>query len=114
MIDERLAIELQQIQRQLAVISASEKTRYITASKTWDPASLADGASDSTTITVTGAAITDRCLQSAHTAFGANNIQVTTFVQAANTVRVVVTNHSGGVLDIASGTLYVTVVKVGT
>ena len=42
---------------------------------------------------------------------GANDVLVSAHVQASDTVRVVIHNKTGGDLNIASGTVYVTVFK---
>lgn len=80
----------------------------LTGSATFDPASLADGAATSTTITVTGASTGDEVLAT-HDGLGANDVVVTGHVQAADTVRVVIVNQTGGALDIGSGTVSVKV-----
>jgi len=76
-----------------------------TGSVTYDPPSLADGAGVTTTVTCAGAAMGDY----ARASFS-NDIQgisVTAWVSAANTVSVRLQNESGGVIDLASGTLRV-------
>lgn len=78
----------------------------LTGSKTWDPPSVADGAMTSTTVTVTGVAFGDFIRASFSQALPAG-MQLTAEVTAANTVTVTLVNHSGGTLDIASGTLRV-------
>lgn len=81
------------------------------ATATWDPASLLAGVTASTTITVTGAAVGD-IAYATHDQIGANDVLISAHVQSANTVRVVVDNLTGGVLDIASGTLSVLVFDI--
>lgn len=70
---------------------------------TFDPISLADGAGTTTTVTVTGAALGD--MTSASFSLATSGITITAWVSAADTVSVRFQNESGGVLDIASGTL---------
>jgi putative cofactor-binding repeat protein len=70
---------------------------------TYDPASLADGAGATTTVTVTGAALGDIAEASFSNAL--QGITLTAWVSAADTVSVRFQNESGGVLDLASGTL---------
>lgn len=82
--------------------------RRLTGSTTWDPASIADGAVASTTVTVTGAAVGDRAVASLST-LGANDVLISAHVQATDTVRVVILNKTGGALDLGSGTLNVDV-----
>lgn len=74
---------------------------------TYDPGSLADGAGVTTTVTVTGAALGD--FAQASFSLDLQGITVTAWVSAANTVSVRFQNESGGVLDLASGTLRVRV-----
>lgn len=75
-------------------------------STTWNPASLGDGAVESTTVTVSGVAVGDPCFASLST-IGSNNFQITAHVESSDTVRVVLRNVSGGTVDLASGTLNV-------
>lgn len=78
-------------------------------SATFNPASLADGAGETTTVTVTGAALGDF----ASASFGGDlsGITLTAYVSAANTVTVRFQNESGGTLDLGSSTLRARVVK---
>lgn len=82
---------------------------YLFGEATFNPGSLADGAGDTTTVTVTGAAVGDYAMAAFSNAL--QNITVTAWVSAANTVSVRFQNESGGVLDLASGTLRVRVLK---
>lgn len=80
----------------------------IIASKTWDPPSTASGTSSSTTVTVTGATLGNFVEVSF-----SNDLQGMTlvgYVSAANTVTAVLSNLTGGTLDLASGTLKARVV----
>jgi hypothetical protein len=81
----------------------------LTGTATFDPASLADGAGATTTVTVTGAALGDAAVASF--SLDTQGITITAWVSAANTVSVRFQNESGGTLDIASGTLKATVFK---
>lgn len=69
---------------------------------TVDPASLADAAGATTTVTVTGAKLGDIV------AFGAgvdlSGTTVTAYVSAADTVKIRVQNESGGGVNLASST----------
>ena len=47
----------------------------------------------------------------AHDQIGANDVIVSAHVQAADTVRMMIVNKTGGDLNIANGTVYVTVWK---
>ena len=79
------------------------------ATATWDPASLASGSSVSTTVTVSGAALGDFVLASF--SLSLSGLTLSAYVSAANTVTVVIGNHTGTAVDIASGTLKVLVLK---
>jgi hypothetical protein len=90
------------------VASANVVKQALTATATWNPGSIADAAVASTTITVTGAAVGD-IAYATHDQFGAVDVLISAHVQAADTVRVVFMNKTGGALDVASGTLRVVV-----
>lgn len=74
-----------------------------TGTATYDPASLADGAGATTTVTVTGAVLGD--FAEASFSLDLQGITLTAWVSAANTVSVRFQNETGGVVDLASGTL---------
>lgn len=76
---------------------------YLEGSVAFDPPSLADGVGTTTTVTVTGAALGD--FAQASFSLDLQGISLTAYVSAANTVSVRFQNESGGVLDLASGTL---------
>ena len=76
---------------------------------TWNPASIASGASESKEVTVTGAALGDFALVSFN--LDVQDITLTADVTAANTVTAVLANNSGGAVNLASGTLKVLVIK---
>jgi hypothetical protein len=82
---------------------------YVTGTSTYDPPSLADGASTTTTITATGAALGDPVSIGFSVPLAGMNL--TAYVSAADTVTAVFDNESGGVLDLASGTLRAVVFK---
>jgi hypothetical protein len=96
-------------------LAVSDGTAWLTVptmlsgSATFDPASLADGDGATTTVTVTGAALGDFALASFSVALA--GITVTAWVSATDTVSVRLQNESGGVLDLASGTLRARVIK---
>ena len=69
----------------------------------YDPASLADGAGVTTTVTVTGAVLGDIVRHSF--SLDLQGITMTSYVSATNTVSVRFQNESGGTLDLASGTI---------
>lgn len=78
---------------------------------TWNPASLTNGSTASTTVTVTGAALGDPVIGCALTTIDESGWDWKADVTAANTVSVVLTNNTGGTIDLASGTLTVQVLK---
>lgn len=81
----------------------------LSGTATYDPPSLADAAGASTTVTVTGAALGDVALASF--SLSTQGITVTANVTATDTVTVRFQNETGGVLDLASGTLKAVVFK---
>ena len=74
-------------------------------SKTWDVASLVDGAQATTTVSVPGAQVGDFVLVSL--GVSAALMLVNAYVSAADVVTVTVQNESAGTVDLASTTLRV-------
>lgn len=74
---------------------------------TWDPPSLADGASDTSTFTVTGAALGDHVDWSFSQSLA--GLQAWAYVSSANTVTIARRNNTGGAVDLASGILRIEV-----
>jgi hypothetical protein len=96
-------------------LSAGTLTAYVLkgfdriGTATYDPPSLADGAGDTTTVTVTGAELGDFVVVSF-----SNDLQgiiVQGYVSATDTVSVRFQNETGGTIDLASGTLTAAVYK---
>lgn len=79
---------------------------------TYDPPSIAAGASTFTDVAVTGAALGDT-VDVGFSLDGAGVI-FRGYVRVANSIRVYLTNLTAGAVDLASGTLSVTVRKRGT
>jgi hypothetical protein len=77
-----------------------------TASKTYDPPSIASGSSNTTTVTWNGAAVGDQFVAAFSNSL--SGLVLTAYVSAANTVTAVFSNPTGGAVDLASGTLTVT------
>lgn len=85
--------------------SGSAIAASLNTTTTWDPGNLADGASETkATITLTGAVVGD-VIHAALTTITASTWTVQATVTAADTVAVTITNHTGGDVDLASGTL---------
>lgn len=76
---------------------------------TWNPASIASGATETTTLTVSGASLGDYTLSSFSVSLA--GLQLTSYVSAANTVTVVLSNLTGAAVNLASGTLAVLCLK---
>lgn len=85
--------------------------RFLRGSATWDPASVANGAVVSTTVTVTGAALGDP-VSVGFSSITTQAVMLSAHVSAADTVTVVLRNESGGAIDFASGTLTAVVSKL--
>lgn len=94
---------LQSLDRLLRTLKGLE------GSATFNPSNLADGAGETTTVAVTGAALGDFAMAS----FSLNlqGITLTAWVSAADTVSVRFQNESGSALNLDSGTLRVRVIK---
>ncbi len=81
----------------------SPQKRHLSATTTWNPDNVANGAQTTTTITVTGAAIGD--VVAVGFSQDLQALQLTGYVSAADTVTVVLQNGTGSPVDLASGTL---------
>lgn len=88
-------------------------TDLLVGETTFNPASLNDGAGETSgSITVTGAALGDFVQVSAP--YDLQDITVTAYVQAANTVEIRVQNESTNTINLAEGTWKVRVLRAGT
>jgi hypothetical protein len=85
-------------------ISRSRLDQGISASAAYDPPSIASGASVSTDMTVTGAALGD-FVQASFSADQAG-ITLNSYVRVANSNRNWLRNNTGAAVDLAAGTLY--------
>lgn len=82
-----------------------------TGSATWNPASLADAAGEtSSNITVTGAALGDAVL--VFPPYDLQGVRAFGWVSAANTVKIRLENETGGAVDLDSGAWKVRAVKL--
>lgn len=77
------------------------------ASVAWDAASIANNAKEAKDITVTGAALGDFVLVSLGVAL--SNLSLTASVKSTDTVTMILSNNSGGAVDLAATTAYVRV-----
>ena len=80
----------------------------MTASATWDPASIADGNEVAVEVTVPDAKLGDFVLASF--SLDVADLMLTAAVTAANTVTAVLANNTGGSVNLGSGTLRVKVI----
>ena len=91
--------------------------RFLTNTKTWDIANMANGDDENTTLTVTGAAVGDACfcgvtsLTAALGGAAAGVWELICNVSATDTCAVNVSNETGTTLNPASGTLRCWVLK---
>ena len=81
----------------------------IAGSVTWNPGSISDGDEEATDVTITGAELGDYAIASF--SLDVSDLQLTADVTAANTVTAVLSNSTGGAVDLAEGTLYVRLLK---
>ena len=91
------------------VAVTSTAVQPLSGSTTWDPANIAAGASTTTTVAVTGAAVGDYVIPSFSLSLAGTVL--TAYVSGANTVTAVLSNPTAGAVDLASGTLKVRVEK---
>lgn len=92
------------------VITDAIAASYRNGSKTYDPASLADGDGDTTTVTVTGAVMGEFAVASFSNDL--QGVQLAAWVSAADTVSVRFQNETTAPVDLASGTLRARVIKL--
>lgn len=76
---------------------------------TWDPGSIAAGASEEKEVTVTGAALGDFAMASF--SLDVTGLTLTADVTAENTVTAVLANSTGSAVNLGSGTVKVVVFK---
>ncbi len=75
----------------------------LAGSATWNPPNLASGASETTTVTVAGAVLGQRSTASFSLTLA--GLTLSSYVSAADSVTVVLSNLTGGAVDLASGTV---------
>lgn len=87
--------------------------KVLTGQKTYDPPSMAAGATGApTTVTVTGAALGDFVVGVSFS-LDTQGIEMAARVSAPDTVTILPRNPTAGTIDLASGTLTVRVRKAG-
>jgi len=89
-------------------IGLPKLSSYMAASETKDWGSIADGDEAAEEVTVTGAALGDFAVASM--SIDVTDLIITASVTAADTVTVMLSNNTGGSIDLGSGTLYVRVI----
>lgn len=81
----------------------------LTGSITWDPNSIANGAEEAKEVTVTGATLGDYAIASF--SLDVADLVLDAQVTVADTVTCILANNTGGAIDLASGTVYVLVIR---
>lgn len=89
---------------QLTINGGTTIKKHLSATASWNPPSVADGATTSTTVTVTGAVAGDTVAVGFNVVVPAGALLVGA-VTAANTVTVTLFNKTGSTLDLGSGTV---------
>ncbi len=84
-------------------------TDLLIGTATWNPAAILDGDMEAKDITVTGAALGDQVLVSA--SIDVTDLQLTGTVTATDTVTAVLSNSTGGSVDLGSFTATALVIK---
>jgi hypothetical protein len=88
---------------------AGFQTNFLYGSATWDPGSIAVGASATTTITVTGAEVGD--IVECSFSLSLSGLSLTGYVSSGDTITVVLLNNTAAPVDLNSGTVRVQVTK---
>ncbi len=78
-------------------------------SAAWNPGSIANGAEEAKEVTVTGAQLGDFAIASF--SLDVTDLMLNAQVTAANTVTVILTNNTGGAINLGSGTVYIRVMQ---
>lgn len=103
-----IATLLQGVQAQnLIATNLAKAFPTFSSSLTWDPPNLANGISETTTVTVSGVEL--GMVSTASFSLDLQGLSLTAYVSAANTVTVTLSNLTGGAIDLASGILLVKV-----
>jgi hypothetical protein len=90
-------------QRLFFLFAAVNALQGLTGTATYDPGNLVDGAGETTTVTVTGAALGN--FAEVSFSLDLQGVTLTAWVSADDTVSVRFQNETGGAIDLGSGTL---------
>lgn len=104
----RFDVYLQYVRNNFVVTCSTLPSVNPSSSVTYDPPSIAAGATVSTTVTLTGAAL-GNIVQAAFSRYNAD-IEISAQVSATNTITVKFRNIGTGAVDLASGTLTVKII----
>lgn len=95
-------------------VASEDSPKILAGTTTWDPGSLANSVSETTTVTVTGARVGDPAMAALTTipaGATAGKWMLAANVTSNNTVTVVLWNAGAGTVNLGSGTLNVVVAK---
>ena len=92
-----------------ALEKLAQDVSQLDTSVTWDPGSIADGDEAAVDVSVPGAVFGDFALASFSADIG--DLNLVAQVTAAGVVTAQLNNNTGGAIDLASGTLYIRVLK---
>lgn len=96
----------------LTMGSGTTLTKLVSTTAVWDPGSIIANGSQSTTVTVTGAAVGDAVfVDNPYAQLDNNSLAISAYVTAADTVTVRLFNNDTVSVDPASRTIRVTVLK---
>lgn len=92
-------------------VAGSEIAKVVTATATWDPPDIATGLNTSTTIAINAALADSDIAIASHSEAIPAGAHMAAHITANNVATVTLFNETGGNLDLASGTLRVTVIQ---
>ena len=95
------------IDDQIIIGGGTPILKHLSTTATWNPGNLVAGAQTSVATTLTGAALGDEVTCSF--SLDLQLLQLTSYVSSANTITSILQNGTAGAIDLASGTLRVSV-----
>lgn len=104
---ERAFYKVRTIHDHIIIGGGTPILKYLSTTATWNPGNLAAGAQTSTTVTLTGAALGDEVTCSF--SLDLQGLRLTGYVSSADIIESVLHNGTAGAVDLASGTLRVSV-----